>query len=185
MSEDMLYMGAFGAVVLFVVGVCLWSWMGQKKYMKQQKENGTDKRKMLDVMAQVMKERVADYTYAVGNYTKTERRGRTTTYYYYSYILAFNEKELVIFPFVVKDKQVLIRNCMAVDWNNIKFAYKIGKKGMDMTINMAGEKLMMNVWKVQESSGTEKSSEPLGIYQEAEVERLIAYLPQYKAYTGK
>ncbi len=54
-----------------------------------------------------------------------------------------------------------------------------------MTINMAGEKLIINVHKVRKSTGVENSAEPLGIYQEAEVERLISYLPQYKSYAGK
>ncbi|MBO5279006.1 MAG: hypothetical protein J6B06_05925 [Lachnospiraceae bacterium] len=79
----------------------------------------------------------------------------------------------------------MLRNCVAINWNNVKFFYKIGKKGMDMTIDMAGEKLIINVPKVQSSSGVENSAEPLGIYQENEVEKLISYLPQYKAYCGR
>ena len=74
---------------------------------------------------------------------------------------------------------------MTINWNEVKFSYKIGKKGLDMTINLAGEKLIINVYKVQKSSGVEESAEPLGMYQEAEVEKLASYLPQYKSYTGK
>lgn len=177
---------------IFVIGVFVvvalitiyGLWKGSQ-YMKDQRENGTDKKRMMDVMSQVMKEKLNDYTYAVGNYTKTERYGRTTTYYYYSYILAFNESELAIFPFVVKDKEILLRNSMAINWDEVKFAYKVGKKGLDMTITLAGEKLMINVLKVQKSSGVEKSAEPIGIYQEAEVEKLVSYLPQYKSYAAK
>ena len=86
---------------------------------------------------------------------------------------------------MVKDKELLLRNCLSINWNEVKFSYKIGKKGLDMTINMAGEKLIINVHKVRKSTGVENSAEPLGIYQEAEVERLISYLPQYKSYAGK
>ena len=74
---------------------------------------------------------------------------------------------------------------MAINWDEVKFAYKVGKKGLDMTITLAGEKLMINVLKVQKSSGVEKSAEPIGIYQEAEVEKLASYLPQYKSYAAK
>lgn len=185
MDESTLGWLIMAGIVVVVVGLVVVGMMQQKKYMKNQKETAADKRKVLDVMTQVMKEKLDNYTYAVGNYTRAERHGRTTTYYYYSYILAFNEQELVIFPFIVKDKQLLLRNCMAINWDNVKFYYKLGKTGMDMTIDLAGEKLIINVPKVQESSGVEKSSEPLGIYQEAEVERLISYLPQYKSYCGR
>ena len=177
---------------IFVIGVMVavallaiyGLWKGSQ-YMKEQREKGTDKNRMMEVMALVMKEKLNDYTYAVGNYTKTERYGRTTTYYYYSYILAFNESELAIFPFVVKNKEIILRNSMAINWNEVKFSYKTGKKGMDMTITLAGEKLMINVPKVQKSSGVEKSAEPIGVYQEAEVEKLMSYLPQYKSYAAK
>lgn len=185
MSEDVMAWIAIAVIVGAVVVIAVSAMLKQKKYMKNQKETGADKRKVLDVMAEVMKEKLDNYSYAVGNYTKTERYGRTTTYYYFSYILAFNEQELVIFPFVVKDKKLLLRNCVAINWNDVKFFYKIGKASMDMTIDMAGEKLIIIVPKVQSSSGVEKSSEPLGIYQESEVERLISYLPQYKSYCGR
>lgn len=185
MQEDTIYMIVFFVIVGGVILLTLWGiWQGAQ-YMKKQKNEGTDKKKMMDAMAKVMQEKVGEYTYAVGNYTRTEQHGRTTTYYYYSYILAFNSSELVIFPFVVKDKELLLRNCLSINWNEVKFSYKIGKKGLDMTINMAGEKLIINVHKVRKSTGVENSAEPLGIYQEAEVERLITYLPQYKSYAGK
>lgn len=185
MDSDMLGVIVFVAMVVIVGVLLIRGLIRGKRYMKEQLETGADKRKVLDVMTQVMKERLDDYTLAVGNYTRAERYGRTTTYYYYSYILAFNEAELVIFPFVVKEKQLLLRNCMQVNWNDVKFYYKIGKKGMDMTIDMMGEKLIINVLKVQDSSGVENSAEPLGVYQEAEVEKLISYLPRYKEYAKK
>lgn len=175
----------FVVVVIAVIGLSIYGvWQGIQ-YMKKQKEEGTDKKKVVDAMTRVMQEKLYDYTYAVGNYTKTERYGRTTTYYYYSYILAFNSSELAIFPFVVKDKEVILRNCMTINWNEVKFSYKTGKKGLDMTITLAGENLIINVLKVQKSSGVEKSANPLGVYQEAEVEKLVSYLPQYKSYAGK
>lgn len=182
MNEDMIGLIALVVIIGVVVLIAVSSILKEKKYMKNQQETNADKRRVLDVMTEVMKEKLDQYFFAVGNYTSTERRGRTTTYYYFSYILAFNEQELVVFPFVVKDRKVLLRNCVAINWNNVKFFYKIGKKGMDMTIDMAGEKLIINVPKVQSSSGVENSAEPLGIYQENEVEKLISYLPQYKTY---
>lgn len=185
MNEDMFAYLLFGGFAIVVVVLLIRGAVIGKRYMKEQKETGADKRKVLDVMTQVMKERLDEYTLAIGNYTRTERYGRTTTHYYYSYILAFNEAELVIFPFVVKDKQVLLRNCMQINWNDVKFYYKIGTDGMDMTIGVMGENLIIKVPKVQKSAGIENSAEPIGVYQEAEVEKLISYLPRYKEYAKK
>lgn len=172
----------FLGLVLLVVFTVVHGIRIRKNYMKNQKETGEDKRKLRNAVAEVMPEVLDRYTLAVGNYTKTERWGRTTTYYYYSYALAFNETDLVIFPFSVKDARVKLRNCMQVNWDNMKLRYKVGKKGVSFTIRLMGESLDIIVPAVQNSSGIENSAEPLGIYQEAEVEKFISYLPKYKEY---
>lgn len=170
----------FVVLVLLVVIMVIRSIVAGNRYMKNQKETGEDKRRVQRVISEVMQDKLMDYTLAVGNYTKAERCGRTTTYYYYSYILACNAAELIIYPFVVKDGQVLLRNCMKVNWPDVKFRYKITKKRLELTFVMMGEKLAIDVPRVQNSSGIENSAEPLGIYQETEVEKLAAYLPGYK-----
>lgn len=181
--SDIVFAIVFVGFIAVLIGLAVLTQLKQSKYVKDQKESGSDKKKMMDAMARAMQERQGEYTYAVGNYTQIERYGKKTTYYYFSYILAFNPSELIIFPFVVKDGELILRKCMNVVWNDVKFTYKLGKKGIDLTIGMGKEKLMINVPEIQKSSGVENSAEPLCVHQEAETQRLAAYLPQYQAYT--
>ena len=170
---------------IFFVGIMIYSSVSQKRYMNQQKETGEDKRAMLDLMAQVMEGAYADYTYMVGYFTKTTQSGRTTTYYYFPYILAFNASEMIIFPFIKKEGKLYIRNRLPVDWGSMGFIYTVKKKLITLKFSVAGDTVTVNTNPVIVSGGVEKSDRPLCVYQEQEYEQLKTYLPQYKGNSGK
>lgn len=169
-------------ILFFVVaiGAIVYSMLQKKKYMRQQKETGEDKRAMLGLMAEVMGDIYEGFKYVVGYYTKTTQSGRTTTYYYFPYILAFNASQVIIFPFIKKEGKLYIRNRLPVDWNSTKFTYITKKKGFRVEFSIAGDRMPINVDSVVSSSGVEKSDRPLCVYQEQEVEELKGYLPRYK-----
>lgn len=169
------------AVILVIGGIAVWSIIQGKKYMKKQKEEGTDRKRLMDALAVVLEDKIGDFTYAVGKYTKSERRGNTTHYWYYSYVLAFNENDVLIIPFVVKEGKVLFRNLMPINWEETQLKYRPGKKDIRIDFSIAGAAITMFVPYVMKSSGVENSSEPLGFYQENEVERLLSCLPKYPA----
>lgn len=169
------------AVIAFFVVIFIVAKMKQAGYMKQQKESGTDKKKVTEAMQNLMGDRFTDYTYAVGYYTKEERQTRKIIYYYYPYILAFSSNELIIFPFIVKDGELILRNRLDIDWKETRLDYSVYKKGTKLHICLAGEWMPIFVHKVIESNGVEKSDRPLAVYQEQEVERLISLLPQFKS----
>lgn len=173
---------AFFAVA---VGAIVYSMYQKRKYMKQQKETGEDKRAMQGLMAQVMTDAYGDFKYVVGYYTKTTQSGRTTTYYYFPYILAYNAEQIIIFPFIKKEGQLYIRNRLPVDWSSTKFTYITKSKGFKLEFTIAGDRMPINVDSVIASSGVEKSDRPLCVYQEQEVEELKSYLPRYKEYAKK
>lgn len=173
------------AVLIFVVAIVIIGKINTSKYMKNQKESGADKKKVLDAMQKQMGDRFSDYTYVVGYYTKQEQRGRTVTYYYYPYILAFTNAELIIFPFLVREGELILRNRLDINWNETELNSVENSKGTKMHIYPSGELMIINVQKVIVSNGVEKSDKPLGIYQEQEVERFISLLPQFKSYARK
>lgn len=172
-------------VFLGVVALVVYSSVKQKQYMNNQKETGEDKRAMLDLMAQVMGDAYADYTYMVGYFTKTIQRGRTTTYYYFPYILAFTSSRLIVFSFIKKEGKLYVRNRLPIDWSAAKFSYSLKKKSVTMKITIAGDLVTVNTNPVITSGGVEKSDRPLCVYQEQEFEKLQSYLPQYKEYCRK
>ena len=175
------------AVVMFIgiVAIIIYALRKKSSYMKQQKETGADKKKVMDAMQKQMGDRFSDYTYVVGFYTKTEGGGGRYTYYYYPYILAFSNTELIIFSFLMRDGELIIRNRMDINWNETELNSTENSKGTKMHIYVAGEMMIINVNKVIDSTGIEKSDKPLGIYQEQEVERFINLLPQFKSYAKK
>lgn len=173
------------AALIFIVAVIVMAKMKISKYMKQQKETGADKKKVMDAMQKLMGDRFPDYTYVVGYYTKQENRGRKITYYYYPYILAFSNTELIIFPFLMREGELIVRNRLDVNWKETELNSTENSKGTRLHIYLGGEMMIVNVDKVIESNGVEKSDKPLGIYQEQEVERFISMLPQLKSYAVK
>lgn len=176
-------------IVLAILGIVaillLVSCISQMKYMRTQKETGSDKKAMLTMMAQVMGDAYDSFTYVVGHYTKTTRHGRTTTYYYFPYILAFNQEDVVIFPFIRQEGKLYIRNRLPVDWSNTKLKYSINKTGVKLEFTIIGEKMPIYVEQTIKSGGVEKSDRPICVYQEQEVRRLEACLPRYAGYAKR
>ena len=83
-----------------------------KKYTNAQIASGEDKRILLNFAGSIFKQ-PENYTYAVGNYTKTVKTGyRTYTSYYYSYLLAFNQAELHVISFKASNHEPVYRNIM-------------------------------------------------------------------------
>jgi len=171
--------------VVFCVGLFIVIVVKKTRYMLQQKNTNEDKRRVHELMSQVMGDRFSEYTYAIGYYTKTVRGSRKVTYYYYPYILAFTEQELIVFSFIVKDNKILLRNRMDIDWSEVKLDYSVYGKGAKLHLCLAGEWMPIFVHKVVKSMGAEQTDRPLGVYQEQEVERLIELLPRYKSYISK
>ena len=124
------------AVVAFVVIVVVLGLVKGQKYMKTQKEEGTDRKRLMKAVADL---------------------------------------------FVVKDGEIRFRNLMPVNWEETSLKYRPSKKDIRVEFSIAGAAIPMFVPYVMKSSGIENSSEPLGFYQENEVERLLTYLPGYPA----
>ena len=181
MDSDLIKTFIAVAVVAFVVIVAVLGLVKGQKYMKTQKEEGTDRKRLMKAVADLLGDKFGDFTYAVGRYTRSERRGNTTHYWYYSYALAFNAADVLIIPFVVKDGEIRFRNLMPVNWEETSLKYRPSKKDIRVEFSIAGAAIPMFVPYVMKSSGIENSSEPLGFYQENEVERLLTYLPGYPA----
>lgn len=171
--------------LVVIIGIVVIVMKKKAAYMKQQKETGADRKKVMDAMQKLMGDRFPDYTYVVGFYTKTENYGRGYKYYYYPYILAFSSTELIIFPFLMRDGELIVRNRLDIDWNETELNSTENSNGTKMHLYLSGEMMIINVNKVIESNGLEKSDRPLGIYQEQEVERFISLLPQFKSYARK
>lgn len=176
---DLIYFFVF--VVLIIALVAAFAVMGgkRKKYMEDQRQNNTDKQRLLDLMSRAMEENYSKYTYAVGYFTKVKQRLNVTTYYYFPYVLAFTPDEMVIFSFVKQNGELYLRNRLPVDWNSMKFKYKLTKKGVLLTFKMMGETMPIRVDAVIASGGEEKSDRPICVYQEQEVEKLRSYLEGY------
>ena len=107
----------FFIVVMAIVLIAAFSYMAYKQgqHQKAQKDDNTEKKEMLDLMTMVMEEEFSKYAYVVGYFTKVQQKIGSTVYYYFPYILAFTQDELIIFPFIKKDKKLYIRNRMDVE----------------------------------------------------------------------
>ena len=154
------------------------------KYMKRQLETKEDNMRLLHFIQQIMKERYNNFLYVAAHHISTERRPGKTTYHYHPYIIAFNSCELIIISYLVKDGNILCRYIFPVDFSQMKITYKLTRQGVSLTILSGHEMLPMDVDRIVKSSGYEQSCTPLGIYQEAEVEQLICFLPGYSSQTN-
>ena len=169
-------------VCILVVVMLIKKVVSGSSYMKQQKETGADKKKVMDTMQMIMGERYPDYTYAVGYFTKEEQKPGKIIKYFYPYILAFSDREFIIFSFLVRSGELIIRNRLDVNWQESGMNFSENKKGVFLRFYIEGGWMSINVRKVIKSRGEEKSDRPLAIYQEQEVDRLSSLLPQYKTY---
>lgn len=182
-GSDIMILVACVAVGVLFFGIWI---LRESRYMKQQKTQETDKKRMMEIMSQIFQDRVSEYTFVAGRNTVSEYIGpNRRRYWYYSYYIAFTRDEICIFPFVVKKKEIHLRNRLDIDWSNTSLTYKTGRKEIELDFKIAGEPLEIHVPRVCKSIGQENSSEPLGFYQEEAVERLSAYLPAYPGTSGK
>lgn len=167
-------------IIFGFIGLIIFVFITNQNYMRKQKADNTDKKKLLDLMAEVMGNQYGNYTYVTGFYERTEYlSNRRTRTWFYSYVLAFNQTDMVILPFVVKDGQVLLRNRMAVNWNEFTLKYHLYNDDINLDFVLGGEQITMYIRKVIKSGGVEKSSKPLAVFQEQETALLKSYLPGY------
>ena len=150
-----------------------------RKLMKEQKENNTHKKQMLDLMAEVLGEEFRRFSYIVGYYTKSVGGFNSVTYYYFPYILAYTDRELTIFPFVKKDGELHVRNRLDLDWSNAQVHYKANEKQIKLEVVVGGEKMPIFINPVIKGGYMEKSDRPLAIYQEKEYREFVNILPGY------
>ncbi|MCR5461196.1 MAG: hypothetical protein K6F51_15130 [Acetatifactor sp.] len=170
------------AIALIAI-ICVFSIMTvkQNKHLKEQQANNTEKRQMLDLMANVMEKEFGNYSYVVGYYTKIQQKIGSTVYYYFPYVLAFNAEELIIFPFIKKEGRLYVRNRLDVNWNLTSFKYKRRAKGVLLTFKMVGETMPICVDPLIKGTGMENTDRPLCIFQEAEYAKLLERLPFFAA----
>ncbi|MBP5282278.1 MAG: hypothetical protein J6Z22_07235 [Lachnospiraceae bacterium] len=178
---DWGYMFFLAVMVVVITGAFIFMGVKQNKHQQEQKENNTEKKEMLDLMTRVMEAEYPNYTYLVGYFTKVQQKIGSTVYYYFPYILAFTSNELIIFPFIKKDKQLYIRNRLDVDWRQTELKVKYKKNGVVLTFKMLGEKMPINVDAVIKGTGVEKSDRPLCVFQEQEYDLFLKYLPGFIA----
>ena len=175
---EIIFMGIAGTAIIVAFTVM---GINQKKHLKEQQADNSEKREMLDLMSRVMQEEYGKYAYVVGYYTKIQQKLGSTTYYYFPYVLAFTESEMIVFPFIKKEGRLYVRNRLDVDWNVTKLQYRIRKNSLLLRLKIAGEDMPINLNPVIKGTGTEKSDRPLCVFQEKEYEKLVAYLPGYKS----
>ena len=176
-GEDTFFM-LFGMLIVFgpwavvIVGV-LFTNAREREYMAEQRITGRDKRRMIDFMQIVMKEYYGEYTYVAGGYRISTGRFLAN---YYPYIVGFNDKDLVVISYIVRDGALICRNVLPVDWNCMRLKYHVHTKGVKLTFILGKTKLRINVNRVVISEGSEKFDTPLGIFQGEEVDMLIISL---------
>ena len=97
-----------GFFSIFFISLLIMLAASYSSYMKKQKKTGSDKKKVMDIMLLFMGKQYSNYQYVVGHYTKEENGFGETICYYYPYILAFSDTELIIFSFLVKNGKLII-----------------------------------------------------------------------------
>ena len=188
MNSDDTVFGIIGAVIVLIVPammiwVAIYANVREKSYMKEQRQTGRDKQRMLDFMQIVMKEYYHDYIYAAGNYSIMVGRYR---WYFYPYIVCFNERDIVVISYVMKgDGTLICRNVLPIDWGCMRLKYRIRDRGVKLIFQLGKTKMRMYVDRTVVSIGSKPEDvgtgdTPLGICQEQEVDQLIRYLPNYK-----
>lgn len=165
----------FGYPILAIFGT-----ISMNRYTKRQMESGEDKQILKDFAATIFKQ-PENYTFAVGNNTKTERHGNTTTYYYYSYLLAFNQEELHVISFKTADHKPVCRNIMTFNYAEMQLTHKRKKKALEINLYYAGELLHMTVPDLVKGTNNDKSDTPYAVEQAHEVQMLEQMLMQYEA----
>ena len=150
------------------------------RYTKKQVASGEDKRLILNFASTIFKQ-PENYTFAVGNNTVTERYGNTTTYYYYSYLLAFNQQELHVVAFKSVDHKPVYRNVITFNYNDMQLTHKRKKKDLEIDLYYAGEKQHITVSDLVKGTNNDKSDTPFAVEQTQEVQMLEQMLFQFEA----
>lgn len=178
-----------GIIIVGIMGILFITLLimlvvSYSSYMDTQKKTGADKQKVMDIMQLFMGKQYSNYQYIVGHYTKKEEnKFGEAICYLYPYILAFSDTELIIFSFLVRDGKLIIRNRLDVNWQETGMHYFVSRtKTVFLYLYIEGDCMQINIPRVVNSSGVEKSDTPLGIYQEQEAYRFISLLPLYKSY---
>lgn len=170
--------------ILMFIGIPLLvviSLIKSKKYTKTQIETGEDKRLLLNFATTVLKS-PENYTYAVGNNTVAKRTGpRTTTYYYFSYLLAFNQNEFHIISFRSDNHKPVFRNVITFDFAEMQLTHKRKKKSLELQLYYAGEKQDITVSDIVYGDNMDKSDTPFAVEQAREVQLLEQMVMQYEA----
>lgn len=177
-----------GIIIVGIMGILFITLLimlvvSYSSYMDTQKKTGADKQKVMDIMQLFMGKQYSNYQYVVGHYTKEVSKLGQVICYYYPYILAFSDTELIIFSFLVRDGKLIIRNRLDINWQETGMHYFVSRtKTVFLYLYIEGDCMQINIPRVVNSSGIEKSDTPLGIYQEQEAYRFISLLPLYKSY---
>lgn len=151
-----------------------------KKYNKQQIESGEDKKILLNFAGTIFKE-PENYTYAIGNNTVIKQTGpRTTTYYYFSYILAFNQNEFHIVSFRSDNHTPVFRNIITFDFSEMQLTHKRKKKFLELQLYCAGEKQKIKVSDIVFGTNNDNSDTPFAVEQTREVQLLEQMVIQYE-----
>lgn len=177
--------GIIGGIcgIILILGtpiLIVWGSICMNRYTKKQIESGEDKRIILNFAGSLFKQ-PENYTYAVGNYTKAERYGNTTTYYYYSYLLAFNQGEFHIVAFKAVDHMPVYRNIITFNFAEMQLTHRTSKKELNIDLYLAGEKQHITVPYIVKGTNNDKSDTPFALDQTGEVQFLEQMLMQYEA----
>lgn len=170
------------ALPIGMIGLNIYGSAEEKNYMKEQRQTGRDKQRMLDFMQIVMKEYYHDYTYAVGYYRMLAGR---YLWYFYPYIVCFNERDIVVVSYVMRaDGTLICKDVLPVDWGCIRLKYRIWSEGVKLVFRLGRTKMHIHVDRIVGAMETkpwedDTGATPLGVYQEEEVDQLIRYLPNY------
>lgn len=170
------------ALPIGLIGLNLYGSVREKSYMEEQRQTGRDKQRMLDFMQIVMKEYYHDYMYAVGNDKILVGR---CLWYFYPYIVCFNETDIVVISYVMRgDGTLICRNVLPIDWSCMRLKYRIKSSGVKLVFQLGKTKMRINVNRIVGAMGAkpwydETGDTPLGVYQEQVVDQLICYLPNY------
>lgn len=175
MEDTLIALTGF-AVVCLPLFILLYAWVvvgkRQKRYMAEQRQTNADKKRMHYFMQIVMKEFYDKYTYVAGDYSIPVSRYNRK---YFTYIVCFNEKEMVVVLYKVQNGSIICKNVLPIDKSCIKMKYKVTNGMVKLTFKLGKTKMCVNISPVVESTG-EGDAAPLGIYQENEVALFIRYL---------
>lgn len=175
-------MQTFIMIFFFVIVpiLAIFAIIKKGKYTKQQIASGEDKRILLEFANTILKE-PEKYTIAIGNNTVTKHTGpQTTTYYYFSYILAFNHDDFHIISFRSDKHKPVFRNIITFNFEEMQLTHKRTKKALKLQLYCAGEKQNITVPDIVRGDNIDKSDTPFAVEQAKEVQLLEQMVMNYE-----